>query len=134
MIENARNQINSEPNLSPGIKALFELLIGVIQILAEKRIAKNSKNSNVPPSMDPSREKKPKEKPERKPGGQVGHAGITLQQCDNPDEIIEIEADREGLSPGLWKNAGYERRQIFDFKIVKHITEYPAILNLLDSC
>ena len=126
MIENARNQINNEPNLSPGIKALVELLITVIQLLAGKRIAKNSKNSSVPPSMDPNRKKKPKAKLEKKPGGQVGHAGITLQQCEKPDEVIEIKVDREKLPPGLWKNAGYEKRQIFDLKIVKHITEYQA--------
>ena len=98
----------------------------MIQILAGKRLAKNSKNSNVPPSMDPNREKKPKVKQERRPGGQVGHAGITLQQCDNPDAIIDIKVDRERLPVGLWENAGYERRQIFDLKIVTHITEYRA--------
>ena len=103
MIENARNQINNEPNLSPGIKSLFELLIGVIQVLAGKRLAKNSKNSSVPPSMDPNREKKPKAKQERKPGGQIGHKGITLQQSDNPDTIIDIKVDRDGLPPGLWE-------------------------------
>jgi transposase len=126
LIENAREQINKEANLSPGIKALVELLIAVIQILAGKRIAKNSKNSDVPPSMDPNREKKPKEKAERKPGGQPGHAGITLQQCDNPDEIITLKVDRDNLPVGIWKYSGYEKRQIFDMKIVKHVTEYRA--------
>jgi transposase len=99
LIENARKQINNEPNLSPGIKALVEMLIAVIQLLAGKRLAKNSKNSGVPPSMDPNREKKPKPKRERKPGGQPGHAGVTLQQTENPDMIIEIKVDREGLPP-----------------------------------
>ena len=69
MVENARKQINDEPNLSPGIKALFELLIGVIQILAEKRLVKTSHNSSMPPSMDPNREKKPKEKRNENPAG-----------------------------------------------------------------
>ena len=126
MIENAQKQINNEPNLSPGIKSLVELLIGVIQILAGKRLAKTSKNSNVPPSMDPNREKKTKAKLERKPGGQPGHTGVTLQQSDNPDTIIDIKVDREILRPGLWKHSGYEKRQIFDLRIVKHVTEYRA--------
>jgi transposase len=126
LIENARKQINDEPNLSPGMKALFELLVGVIQILAGKRLAKNSNNSNIPPSMDPNREKKPKEKSERKPGGQPGHTGVTLQQCENPDVIIEIKVDRDGLPPGTWKNTGYEKRQVFDLKIARHVTEYRA--------
>jgi hypothetical protein len=46
------------------MKTLIELLIGVIQILAEKRLAKNSNNSSVPPLMDPKRKRKPKEKSE----------------------------------------------------------------------
>ena len=126
MVESAQKQINSEPNLSPGIKALVELLIGVIRILAGKRLTKNSNNSSMPPSMDPNREKKPKEKSERKPGGQPGHAGSTLQQCENPDEIITIKVSRDGLPPGIWKPAGYEKRQIFDLKITRHVTEYRA--------
>ena len=126
MIEDARKQINEKPNLDPEIKALIELLIALIQILAGKRLAKNSKNSNIPPSMDPNREKKPKEKSERKPGGQLGHVGATLQQSENPDVIIELKVDRDGLPPGQWKYAGYEKRQIFDLKITTHVTEYRA--------
>ena len=105
---------------------MVELLISVIQILAGKRLAKNSKNSNVPPSMDPNRKRKPKPKLEKKPGGQPGHAGITLQQTDNPDAIIEIKVDRDSLPPGNWKHDGYEKRQIFDLQIVRHVTEYRA--------
>ena len=126
MIENARQQITDKHDLPPEIKALIELLIGVIQLLAEKRLAKNSHNSNVPPSMDPNRERKPKEKSERKPGGQPGHTGITLQQSETPDVIIEITVNRDGLPAGVWKPAGYEKRQIFDVRIVKHVTEYRA--------
>ena len=102
------------------------MLIALIQILAGKRRAKNSKNSNVPPSMDPNREKKPKPKLERKPGGQVGHAGGTLQQTENPHAIIEIKVERNSLPPGDWKHSGYEKRQVFDFQIVTHVIEYRA--------
>jgi transposase len=126
LLENAQKQINDEPNLSPGIRALVELLIGVIQVLAVKRLTKNSKNSNIPPSMDPNRERKSKTKPERKPGGQPGHAGAALQQTDKPDAVIELKVDRGSLPPGRWEYAGYEKRQVFDFEIVKHVTEYRA--------
>jgi transposase len=76
--------------------------------------------------MDPNRERRSKGKPGRKPGGQPGHIGVTLEQSDNPDAIIELAVDRNSLPPGNWKHAGYEKRQIFDFEIVKHVTEYRA--------
>ncbi len=76
--------------------------------------------------MDPNRGKKPKPKLERTPDGQCGHVGVTLQQTDNPDAIIEIKVDRDRLPPGDWKHSGYETRQIFDFQIVTHVTEYQA--------
>jgi len=87
LIENAQKQISNEKNLSPEIKALFDLLIAAIRILAGKRLAKTSRNSNIPPSMDLNREKKSRAKQERKPGGQIRHTGYTLQQVDNPDCI-----------------------------------------------
>ena len=76
--------------------------------------------------MDPNREKKPKANLGKKPGGQVGHPGITLQQSDNLDAKIEIKVNREWLPTGIWKDAGNEKGQVFDLKIVKHITEYRA--------
>ena len=48
LIENAQKQIYDEPNLSSGMKALFELLIGVIQILDGKRLAKIQKTAMFP--------------------------------------------------------------------------------------
>ena len=126
MIENAKRQITNEKNLSPEMKSLVDLLIAVIQILAGKRFAKTSKNSNIPPSMDPNRKKKSKAKQERKPGGQIGHTGYTLQQIDNPDFIIEIKVERDNLPAGHWTQSGYEKRQVFDLKIVKQVTEYRA--------
>jgi hypothetical protein len=128
LIENAWKQINNEPNLSPDIKSLFELLIALIQILAGKRFAENLNNSYVPPSMDPNREKKSNPKLERTPGGQPGHAGLTLQQTENPDTIIKIKVDWDGLPPGDWTHSGYETRQIFDFQIVTHVTEYHYVM------
>ncbi len=89
------------------------MLVAVIQLLAGKRLAKNSKNSNIPPSMDPNREKKPKPKRGKKPGGQPGHADFTLRQIENPDKIVKIKVDWNNLPPGDWKHAGYEKRPGF---------------------
>ncbi|GHV87384.1 transposase [Spirochaetia bacterium] len=76
--------------------------------------------------MDPNREKTSRAKNKRKPGGQPGHAGNTLQPVDNPDEIKELKIDRKTLPAGKWKGAGYERRQVFNLVIKRHVTEYRA--------
>ncbi|MDR2095147.1 MAG: DUF6444 domain-containing protein, partial [Treponema sp.] len=89
-------------------------------------IRKNSKNSSLPPAMDPDREKNSRAKKKRKPGGQPGHQGNTLQPVDHPDEIKELKIDRKTLPDGKWKDAGYERRQVFDLVIRRHVTEYRA--------
>lgn len=57
----------------------------------ERRLKKDSSNSNNPPSTDRF-VRKPKPKSERgksgkKTGGQPGHQGITLYPTDHPDEI-----------------------------------------------
>jgi hypothetical protein len=49
LIANARKQINDEPNMSAGLKATLELVLGVCLLLAGKCAVKNSKNSNLPP-------------------------------------------------------------------------------------
>jgi transposase len=126
LIANARKQINDEPNMSAGLKATLELVLGVCLLLAGKHAVKNSKNSNLPPAMDPNREKTSQAKNKRKPGGQPGHEGNTLQPVDNPDEIKELKIDRETLPPGKWKSAGYERRQVFNLVIKRQVTEYRA--------
>jgi hypothetical protein len=56
-IEKARKQIENEPDLSPALKATFDLLINLCMLLAQKWLTKDSKNSNIPPSADPNREK-----------------------------------------------------------------------------
>jgi len=57
----------------------------------ERRLGLNSSNSGKPPSSDglkrPARVRSLREKSKRKPGGQNGHAGETLRQISEPDNI-----------------------------------------------
>jgi len=94
----------------------------------EARLNSNSNNSSKPPSSDGYRKKPalPKIKG-GKQGGQKGHKGRTLQQVENPDEIIYCD-------PGIC-DCGHtfseeelvlsETRQVFDIPKPKlEITEY----------
>lgn len=58
----------------------------------EKRLNKNSQNSDKPPSSDKfDKIKSRKKKSERKPGGQEGHVGRTLRFSKTPDKIIPYD-------------------------------------------
>jgi transposase len=94
--------------------------------LAQKWIAKNSKNSSLPPSADPNRKKTPKGKGERKAGGQKGHPGTTLKPVDKPDKIVPLTIDRQSLPPGEWRAVGWEKRQMIELEIQRVVTEYQA--------
>jgi transposase/uncharacterized coiled-coil protein SlyX len=57
----------------------------------QDRLAKNSRNSSLPPSSDcfGRQPKSLRKKSERKSGGQEGHEGTTLRFSQAPDEVIE---------------------------------------------
>ena len=60
----------------------------------EKRLNRNSKNSDQPPSSDGLRRPpRKRSKSKRKTGGQAGRTGKTLKFSDTPDEIIGHSAD-----------------------------------------
>jgi transposase len=60
----------------------------------EKRLNRNSKNSDQPPSSDGLRRPpRKRSKSKRKTGGQAGRPGKTLKFSDTPDEIIRHSAD-----------------------------------------
>ncbi len=60
----------------------------------EKRLNRNSKNSDQPPSSDGLRRpRRKRSKSKRKSGGQKGRTGKTLKFSDSPDKIIQHGAD-----------------------------------------
>lgn len=124
-IEKAQSLIREDTNLSASTKSMFEILIVIITLLAN-RLNLNSTNSSKPPSSDPNRKKKPRKKTGNKAGGQKGHVGTTLEKVDNPDHIEEIKIDRRKLPPGDYRQVGFERRQVFDIDISRVVTEYRA--------
>ena len=67
-----------DEQMSATTKSMFEILIVVITLLAN-RLNLNSSNSSKPPSTDQNRERQPRKKTDKKAGGQNGHDGITLK-------------------------------------------------------
>jgi len=116
--------VREDKELSAATKSMFEILILIITLLAN-RLNLNSTNSSKPPSSDPHRKKRPK-KTGKKAGGQKGHAGITLKQVDEPDIVEIIDIDRRKLPAGKYRQVGFERRQVFDIDISRIVTEYRA--------
>ena len=117
--------LKEEKDLSPAVRSMIELLALVITLLVG-RLNLNSSNSSKPPSSDPNRKKICKAKGGKKAGGQKGRVGVTLQRVDDPDEIEAIKLDRRKLPPEMYKEMGYESRQVFDIEISRVVTEYRA--------
>jgi len=90
-IEKAQAVIYQDEHMSSATKSMFEVLILIIGLLAN-RINLNSTNSSKPPSSDPNRKKKPKPKSGRNKGGQKDHVGTTLKKVDDPDIIEPMKA------------------------------------------
>jgi transposase len=124
-IKKAQSLIREDKQLSAGAKSMFEILILIISLLAN-RVNLNSTNSSKPPSSDPNRKKQPKTKTGKKPGGQKGHIGKTLTKVDDPDKIEVIKVDRRRLPPARYRQVGFDTRQVFDIDISRVVTEYRA--------
>jgi transposase len=125
MVKEAKILLEEEKDLSPALKSMFGMMVMVIKLLTN-RLDLNSRNSSKPPSSDPNRKKESKKKSDRKPGGQKGHAGTTLRQVEEPDEVQVINIDRRTLPKGGYQPAGFEKRQVFDIDISRLVTEYQA--------
>ena len=90
----------------------------------ERKQAKNSQNSSLPPSRDHGKRKplEPRSKSQKPSGGQSGHPGHTLVQVQPPDEVI---SHRPACCPNcqgdLSGEAGrvLERRQVQDLPEVR---------------
>jgi transposase len=124
-IEKAQILVREDKQLSTATKSMFEIMILIITLLAN-RLNLNSTNSSKPPSTDPNRKKKTKSKTGKKPGGQKGHVGTTLKKVDDPDKVKLIKVDRSKLPPGRYRQVGFDSRQVFDIDISRVVTEYRA--------
>jgi transposase len=125
-LENARQLLATDAQVSPAMKAMFEMLMLIITLLAQ-RLGLNSKNSSKPPASDPNRNKRKNKKGTNKPGGQPGHVGSTLEPVKDPDKIISINIDKRSLPKNhQYVDAGFEFRQVVDLEITRIITEYRA--------
>lgn len=126
-IADATTLLEQEEQISPALRTMFQLLLTLITLLAE-RLSLNSSNSSIPPSKDLNRKKKKKGNGgnKRNPGGQPGRNGTTLDPVDEPDEIIPIKLDKRTLPRGAYREVGFEARQIIELEITRIVTEYRA--------
>jgi len=125
-LEDAKKLIAQETNVSPALKAMFELMILIISLLAN-RLGLNSKNSSKPPSSDPNRKKKNKRNTSgKKAGGQHGRKVAQLKPVDNPDNIETLKIDKRTLPRDTYTEVGYDKRQVIDIETKIIVTEYQA--------
>lgn len=116
------------------------ILLERMQVL-EDQLAKNSHNSNKPPSSDGFNKPSPKSQHKRhgrKSGGQPGHTGYTLRAVEEPDHI-EIHALKicHYCQAPLESEAvkRYEKRQVFDLpKIQLEVTEHQTEIKCCAQC
>lgn len=125
MLDEITAMLETEKNLSPALVAAIKMLMLVMQAMMG-RLGLNSTNSSQPPSQDPHRRKKPATPAGRKPGGQPGHPGTTLRPIDNPDATETILIDKRTLPRGTYRPVGFERRQVFNIRTERHVTEFRA--------
>jgi hypothetical protein len=92
-IKKVQELLAQEPNLSPALRSTLDVLLLVVQLLAN-RLGLNSRNSSKPPSTDFVKGDKKTKDGTNKPGGQLGRVGTTLSKVDDPDEIKLLEVDR----------------------------------------
>jgi transposase len=99
-VEEARTLLQEEQNISPSLRAIIDILLLIITLLAAK-FKLNSKNSSVPPSGDPNRTRgSTTPKTNKNPGGQPGHRGYRLEKVAEPDEIEILKIDKKQLPKG----------------------------------
>ncbi len=125
IINNARQLIADETDLSPALRSALGVLLLLVSILLN-RATLNSKNSSKPPSKDPNRIKSTRVRSDKSAGAQKGHVGTTLKKIADPDVVERIKLDRRTLPKGSYQEAGVVTRQLFDIDISRVVTEYQA--------
>jgi len=116
------------------------LLTQRVQAL-EDRLAKNSHNSNKPPSSDGLNKPAPKSLRKRhgkKSGGQPGHPGATLKMASHPDwvEVYRVKrcAHCQASLEGVEAEA-LEKRQVFELPPIQiEVTEHQAEVKRCPRC
>ncbi|MBF0312916.1 MAG: IS66 family transposase, partial [Oligoflexia bacterium] len=135
-IKSVQEQLKRDRTVSPAMSMSINLLITVIQLLVS-RLLLNSTNSSLSPSSDKLKRKRGKDREKRKTknpiGGQPGHNGETLEQYEEPDEVIPLEIDRRTLSKDeVFTLEEPEKRQVIDVNLEFIVREYQAEV-LVDS-
>ena len=108
-------------------------------IALEKRLRKNSQNSDKPPSSERlQKPKPPKRQSKRKAGGQPGHAGKSLKFSAAPDRIVTyVQPNCTKCGHGLRNTPGQvvKRHQEIELpeKLVE-IIEHQAIETICPCC
>ena len=140
--------------LLPLARSQPEALVEIILVLQERleqleqrvkeletQLAKNSQNSNQPPSSDGLSKPNPKSlrtPSGRKPGGQPGHPGQTLQRVKNPDyiEVHRLEICPQcGHGLGRQQALKHESRQVFELPPrLLEVTEHQAQIKCCRHC
>jgi transposase len=127
-LQNVETLLKEDTSVSPQVRAMMQMLITIVHLLAAK-LGLNSSNSSTPPSKDPNRQRGAKVRSpgvKRKPGGQNGHEGACLQKVEQPDLIEPIRIDRRTIPADTYVEAGFESRQVIDIEVLKVVTEFRA--------
>jgi hypothetical protein len=107
----------------------------------EARLAKDSHNSNKPPSSDGlvRKTKSLRRRSGKKPGGQIGHRGDTLRLVATPDEVVQhrpvICSGCQTLLSDQSPVVVRERRQVHELPPLRlMVTEHQALHLQCPSC
>ncbi len=107
----------------------------------EDRLAQDSHNSHQPPSGDRAPRPRPKSLRRasgKKAGGQVGHAGTTLQRVEKSDRIVVYKAERQQNCQHSLKAVAtkdYDKRRVFDLPALRlEVTEHQAEIKECPHC
>jgi hypothetical protein len=120
-LNSAKALLVNDVSLSESTRALINLLVSIIDILASKF----GENSCIPASQDPKGKKKKRTSTGEKPGAQFGRASAHLAQVETSDEIVELKIDTKVLPNGVtFQELPSEKRQVFNILMTVHVTKH----------